>query len=199
MISQNILLASAASCAVLASANAKTTHDDRKLEVATGGPINLEIVLPLTPGDGVASKPVIVGGSVASQRYPWLSSLQAVSKNRDGVFYHQCGGVLIAPHYILTAAHCETAFNRACLGGINLENLGSEFECHDIEEHIVHPNFDHATFENDVQIVKLRTKSKITPISLNRDPANTRPGTAVRAAGWGISDDSNGGASQQLR
>ena len=53
-------------------------------------------------GDGRTSR--IVGGATAEpNEYPWQASLQYRSGTR---WYHFCGGSLIAPNWILTAAHC---------------------------------------------------------------------------------------------
>jgi hypothetical protein len=60
---------------------------------AVGKPMNYEITIPQLPGDGIPSKQTIVGGSVASKRYPWLASLQAVDPHQDWKFLHQCGGM----------------------------------------------------------------------------------------------------------
>ncbi|XP_043917900.1 chymotrypsin-like elastase family member 2A [Protopterus annectens] len=69
----------------------------------------------------------VVGGVEAiPNSWPWQISLQI---NKDGQWYHTCGGSLIDPWWVLTAAHCINQKNqyRVALGKHNLllEEQGS--------------------------------------------------------------------------
>uniref|UniRef100_A0A8D2LCL8 Peptidase S1 domain-containing protein n=1 Tax=Varanus komodoensis TaxID=61221 RepID=A0A8D2LCL8_VARKO len=50
-----------------------------------------------------ASARVVNGEDAVPYSWPWQISLQY---EKDGVFRHTCGGSLIAPNWVMTAAHC---------------------------------------------------------------------------------------------
>jgi secreted trypsin-like serine protease len=55
----------------------------------------------------------IIGGSLApSDRYPYVVNLEPIG----------CGGSLIAPDVVLTAAHCKDAYYEVHVGKTNLNH-----------------------------------------------------------------------------
>ncbi|KAM8796374.1 chymotrypsin-like elastase family member 3B [Eudromia elegans] len=69
----------------------------------------LELLLALllaAPGRAAAAPRVVNGEEAPPHSWPWQVSLQY---ERDGAFWHTCGGSLIAPQWVLTAAHCISA------------------------------------------------------------------------------------------
>ncbi|XP_067167389.1 chymotrypsin-like elastase family member 3B [Apteryx mantelli] len=70
----------------------------------------LALLIPLllaAPGCGAPRDPpasrVVNGEDAVPYSWPWQVSLQY---ERDGTFRHTCGGTLIAPGWVMTAAHC---------------------------------------------------------------------------------------------
>ncbi len=77
--------------------------------------------------DSASIKPRIVGGEpVVVADHPWMASLQGLPWGNFDAFYsqHQCGASLIAPDWVLTAAHCTDGERReemrVVVGGVTL-------------------------------------------------------------------------------
>ncbi|XP_068692878.1 complement C1r subcomponent-like [Montipora foliosa] len=99
----------------------------------------------------------IVGGNESQQGWwPWHIGLY----HRIGdEFMLQCGGALISPRWVLTAAHCvdkRYPHNLKIIVGDHkldtLENTQQEI----FAKAVHHPDFDFGTYENDIALVKLQ-------------------------------------------
>ncbi len=85
----------------------------------------------------------IIGGSPANiTDYPWYVLVASYSG-------HFCGGSLIAPDVVLSAAHCAS-LDVALIGNETIE----------IESELLHPNYNDNTLSHDFMLLKLKTPSQ---------------------------------------
>lgn len=116
---------------------------------------------------------LIVGGTESVPlRYPFMASLSVLGK-------HQCGGTLIAPDIILTAAHCvaEATGGHVQLGRHNLTSTDEDYESFVWERARTHPRYySHSdrvmgadVDPYDIAVLKLYGTSQQTVVPINRD------------------------------
>jgi trypsin len=125
--------------------------------------------------------PRIIGGDEAqSGRYSYTVSLQ----DKMG---HFCGGSLIAPDVVLTAAHCAGGSYNVIIGRHDLGD-SSQGESIPMKAEIKHPKYDDRTTSNDFNVVILERSTKLTTVefvTLNSKDNVPTVGHEVYVMGWG--------------
>jgi trypsin len=133
----------------------------------------------------------IYGGiEVPIRRYPYLAALfwtNPVTGNLRLV----CGGSLIAPTVILTAAHCADKVDVVMLGIYNFTNIQEmDYEYYMISpnQKVMYPSYDPTTQAGDFLLLTLDQPSKFYPITLNTDDLLPSDSQLLTVMGWGVTE-----------
>ena len=139
---------------------------------------------------------LIIGGEEAQPgAWPWMAAL-VNANDPDALNGHFCGGALIAPEWVLTAAHCfdnDDATQVDVVLGRHLLS-SNEGQRHNVAQIILHPNYNPTTNDSDIALLRLATASAqptisvITPATANL----ANPGVNATVAGWGNMDPDGG-------
>lgn len=137
----------------------------------------------------------IVGGSPAHDAHQSMM----VAFVRLGVFF--CSGSLVAPTWVLTAAHCRIKVSDIAFVGGRTAFSGARIA---IKEVLPHERFDFSKSDapHDLALIELSAAAPSTavPVRLNRSPATPKEMAYVRASGYGrISENWVGTAPPTLR
>jgi hypothetical protein len=144
----------------------------------------------------------IVGGGPASDgEYPWQAALIDSSEANpyNGQF---CGGSLISPEWVLTAAHCvvengvtASPSSLDIVVGVNKlsegPTTGSKGQRRHLMQIIVHPGYVELTLDNDLALLHLAsavtpdTKTQPIPLVSATETALFAPGVLATVTGWG--------------
>ncbi len=138
----------------------------------------------------------VVGGErVSIAHHPWVVYVT------DSSGHQFCGGTLVAPTKVVTAAHCATARTprntRVVLG--REDRQGTEGVVARLSAIWIHPDYVAADQGADVAVLTLRTPVAYTPLPLAQpsDEVLYEPGTSGLVLGWGRTSE-QGGSSRYL-
>jgi secreted trypsin-like serine protease len=119
--------------------------------------------------DDVPPVQKIIGGfPVAAGTYPFFAMMLNSSN------YFKCGGSLVSPEFLLTAAQCidgrtssSIQFLIGALCPYESGNCGQYSEMKNAKLIYKHPQYNSSTFDYDFALVQLTSRSTIQPVAMD--------------------------------
>ncbi|EFA05682.2 collagenase isoform X1 [Tribolium castaneum] len=129
---------------------------------------------------------VINGNDAQIGQFPWQVFIICLRSN----LLVYCNGAIINEKWVLTSASCIDIVGMTAYVYPGIVNLNSSTpELRISREVLIHEDFDFATLQNDIALIKLPTdlefNENIKPIALDED--GLPPGTSATISGWGHS------------
>jgi secreted trypsin-like serine protease len=136
----------------------------------------------------------IVGGGYPSQPWPWMASIEDTRDGASDYEQHFCGGALIHPRLVVTAAHCVLEDGQqsvpigsleVMLGKTQLSAPGGEQIA--VSRVVVHPNYGTPTSTaHDMALLFLSRSSAQQPATILSPSVQLREGNSAGVMGWGL-------------
>lgn len=196
----------AAILAAAAPAAAQPSDAKRSAPVQPGMSVLLQdaLLFASTKGQGRLIEPKIFGGQkAAAGADPW--QVGVIPRVLDNVMAY-CGGALIAPTWVVTAAHCvdngtSPLAIQVYAGSINQDTGGRRVNVRNIH---IRPDYaPDPLHRNDIALLELETPQPqadvVALLSLAQQAEGLRKNAAARVTGWGLVAPDAAGGVRELR
>ncbi|XP_021045400.1 mast cell protease 1 [Mus pahari] len=146
----------------------------------------LLFLIALLLPSGAGAEEIIGGVESRPHSRPYMARLKIIT---DGGSEDSCGGFLIAPQFVLTAAHCRGREIIVTLGAHDVSKTESTQQRIKVEKQFIHKNYNTFFKLYDIMLLKLEEKAKLTPavdvVPLPGPSDFIDPGKMCWTAGWG--------------
>ncbi|XP_077318862.1 granzyme A-like [Lithobates pipiens] len=151
-------------------------------------PLQLSAIMIILLLDGRACMKIIKGKEAKPHSRPYMVHI----KQEPWL----CGGILIRPNWVLTAAHCninQTA--NITLGAHSISAVEKEKQFRKTDRVITHELYKKGSFNYDVALLQLSKDAELThavkALPLPESCDEPVEGTVCEVAGWGVTKNSN--------
>jgi secreted trypsin-like serine protease len=171
-----------------------------------------------TSSSPATADPKIIGGTQTDiTSAPWMAQLwyyddKGTSTTTDDVGFF-CGGVVVSPAKIITAAHCAKGYDWTDNGSIIVgtaqiptTDSGGNLDLHGgtldgTYRQWVNPTYNASTIDNDIAILTLAVPVSVKPlpVTASTDTASYAAGTQATIYGWGRTSSTSNDISDTLR